>query len=304
MERAAIQIRDPFIYTDSLNSVYYLFGTTDPDPWKGTGIGFDVYTGTDLEFWNGPFRAFIPPAAFWANRNFWAPEVHKIGNRFYMFASFHGPSRRRGTQILSADKPYGPFACLSDGPLTPSAWECLDGTFYQDPDGQKWLIFCHEWVQANDGEICALKLNDNLDAVHDEPVLLFRASEAAWPSCLERRDGSGKKDARVTDGPFVYRHSSGVLCMLWSSLSSGAYAMGLAVSLSGKITGPWVQSEKPLIAGDGGHGMIFRSLDNRLMLAWHSPNTTPYERFCYAEIRETAAGLELNDAIRRLNDAD
>lgn len=33
IKRDQIQIRDPFIYVE--DSVYYLFGTTDADPWKG-----------------------------------------------------------------------------------------------------------------------------------------------------------------------------------------------------------------------------------------------------------------------------
>lgn len=42
----------------------------------------------------------------------------------------------RGTQILRADKPEGPFVPLSDGPVTPADWECLDGTLYVAADGR------------------------------------------------------------------------------------------------------------------------------------------------------------------------
>ena len=33
---------------------YYLFGTTDADPWNGVGIGFQVYRSRDLKLWSEP----------------------------------------------------------------------------------------------------------------------------------------------------------------------------------------------------------------------------------------------------------
>ena len=53
-----------------------------------------------------------------------------------MFASFKAAGVCRGTQILVADHPKGPFVPHSDGPVTPRDWECLDGTLYVDPGGK------------------------------------------------------------------------------------------------------------------------------------------------------------------------
>lgn len=41
----------------------------------GKADGFDVYTSTNLTEWDGSFPAFTRPDSFWADRNFWAPEV-------------------------------------------------------------------------------------------------------------------------------------------------------------------------------------------------------------------------------------
>jgi hypothetical protein len=41
MRISDIQIRDPFVVLE--DNRYYLFGSTDKDIWKGSGIGFDVY---------------------------------------------------------------------------------------------------------------------------------------------------------------------------------------------------------------------------------------------------------------------
>lgn len=48
--------------------------------------------------------------------------------------------------------------------------------------------------------------------------------------------------------------------------------MGIAISPSGKLAGPWQQQEEPVYKDDGGHGMLFTTFDGRLMMVLHSPN--------------------------------
>ncbi|NKF31022.1 family 43 glycosylhydrolase, partial [Pseudomonas sp. BGM005] len=112
---ADIRIRDPYLFTDTEKGEYLLFGSTDPDVWNGPGVGFDCYRSTDLETWQGPVAAFRPPVDFWATRNFWAPEVHSYRGRYFLFATFAADGRTRGTQVLVADRPEGPYVEHSDG---------------------------------------------------------------------------------------------------------------------------------------------------------------------------------------------
>jgi arabinan endo-1,5-alpha-L-arabinosidase len=83
-----IQIRDPFVLPVERERKYYLYGTTDPNCWHGPATGFDAYVSDDLENWLGPIEAFRPSYDFWADQNFWAPEVHFYDNRYFMLASF------------------------------------------------------------------------------------------------------------------------------------------------------------------------------------------------------------------------
>ena len=138
MKSSEIRIRDPFILSDAKSGTYYLYGTTDKLPWGGPGEGFDVYAGRDLVNWEGPYPAFRKSKDFWAEENFWAPEVHKVDGTYYMFASFKAKGKSRGTQILKSESPLGPFVPISEGPVTPETWECLDGTFYEQ-DGEPWM---------------------------------------------------------------------------------------------------------------------------------------------------------------------
>ncbi len=276
-----IHIRDPFVVPVAAEHKYYLYGTTGSNCWSGTPTGFDVWAGGDLEHWEGPFPAFRPDPDFWADRNFWAPEVHAYRGRYYMFASFKSAEARRGTQVLVADSPLGPFKPHSDGPVTPGAWECLDGTLYVDPRGDPWLVFCHEWVQVHDGEMCALRLAPDLSRAASAPELLFHASDAPWVLGLE-----GQQDY-VTDGPFLHTAGTGELLMLWSSFSQTGYTLGVARSAAGGILGPWAQDREPLYRDDGGHGMLFTTFDGQLMLAVHKPNLSPQERPIFVPVNDT-----------------
>lgn len=277
MKRQDIQIRDPFILTDG--DSYYLYGTTDREPWHSKGCGFLCYRTKDLENFEGPYEAFTPPESFWADRNFWAPEVHKIRGSYYMFASFYREGLRRGTQILRSEGPAGPFLPLTDGPYTPRDWDCLDGTFYCE-DGRFYSVFAHEWLQVKNGTMELVELSQDLKEAISEPLTLFRASDAPWA-----RPINNSTDLFVTDGPFLWKMECGKLAMIWSSFGDGGYAEGVAYSENG-IRGPWVQDPQPLFGENGGHGMIFPGTDGRLLFSMHSPNRTPLERPVFLELEE------------------
>lgn len=291
LTKEQIQIRDPFVLTDKAEEKYYLYGTTDTNVWEGKATGFDVYVSEDLDRWEGPFPAFRPEEGFWADRHYWAPEVYLYEGRYYMFASFKAESKRRGTQILVSDAPVGPFQPHSEGPVTPGDWECLDGTLYVDEAGQPWMIFCHEWLQVQDGEMCAIPLTKDLKAAAGEPVLLFHASDAPWTA--PSADASTGNKNFVTDGPFLHRAANGNLLMLWSSHGASGYAIGIARSATGDIKGPWVQDREPLFGQDGGHGMLFTTFEGELMLAIHRPNKTPDERPLFLPMTEENGCLSI-----------
>ena len=290
VKNADIHLRDPFVLPIMAERKYYLYGTTGQEAWTPFATGINYYTGNDLQNWDGPFSCFRPPTGFWADRNFWAPEVHAYRGRYYLFASFKAEGVCRGTQILAADAPQGPFLPINEGPVTPRDWECLDGTLFVDAKDQPWIVFCHEWVQVGDGEICALRLSDDLASAIGEPHLLFRASEATWPQELNSKGRRGY----VTDGPWLHRLATGELIMLWSSLSADGYTVGAAKSTTGEIVGPWQQLPEPLYAGDGGHGMVFRSFDGQLQLALHRPNQHPGERPLFVPLRENTSSVEID----------
>jgi len=247
-----------------------MYGTRGSEAWNTKCTGLDVFVSSDLENWDGPHVAFRPPIDFWADKDFWAPEVHEYNGSFYMFVSFKSENACRGTQILIADTPMGPFRIHSDGLVTPRDWDCLDGTLYIDKNHNPYMVFCHEWTQIRDGAMYAVPLSTDLSRAVGEPVLLFKASEPKW--------ATGTNGNYITDGPFLICSNEDMLSMLWSSIADGAYVQAVAYSESGEITGPWKHRETPIFDNDGGHGMIFTTIEGESKLIFHSPNKTSLER--------------------------
>lgn len=277
---AEIRIRDPFVVADAASGVYRLYSSIyaregdSADGFGNTGRGVAMYASNDLESWTQPITVLDLPKELGCTA-VWAPEVHEYAGRWYLFATLtfgdtiipagNGWPRheKRGTWIFVADSPEGPFKTMKNDSVTPQGWSCLDGTLVVE-NGRPYMVFCHEWTQIRDGEMCLLPLNADLSDAAGDPVTLFKASSApdVSPDCL------------VTDGPFIVRNASqGPLTMIWSTIRrSGAYCIYQVQSESGLVAGPWKNHEL-LFGNNGGHGMVFRRLDDgRLTLCLHSPN--------------------------------
>jgi len=283
MKLTDINIRDPFVLL--YEGIYYMYGTRvgmpHPDALWGEQTGFDVYKSKDLENWSEAKSVFEFSDSFWATKQAWAPEVHYHNGKFYMLASFRSEERRRATQALVSESPEGPFKVFGE-PLTPTDWECLDGTLYVE-NNIPYLVFCHEWSQIGDGEIAIIQLKEDLSASVGQPRILFKASESGWAEEISAYSGS--KKGIVTDAPWLVKDEDKLL-MFWSSFHGGCYAVGIAVSESGKLAGPWRHSEKLLFKKDGGHGMLFESLEGKRYFALHQPNGARLERPRFFEIEK------------------
>jgi hypothetical protein len=204
--------------------------------------------------------------------------VHKLDGVFYMFASFGGRAGGRGTQILRAAKPEGPFVVVGEQANTPPEQHSIDGTPWIDADGTHWIVYAHGWNQIKNGAMLGLRMSKDWSRRIGDPVTLFHGSQAPWAHPYP------KADTYVNEGAFLHRMENGTLVMIWSSFVSAkgkkGYAIGQAVSESGTVAGPWRHVKKPLFGGnaeDGGHAMILRDFSGNLLLVFHQPNIAPYD---------------------------
>ena len=289
--RMDFRIRDPFVLAD--NGTYYLY---ESKPWFG-GNGVSVRTSTDLEHWSERKPAMVVPKGVPVTA-VWAPEVHKYEGAYYLFTTLtekkgsapiqamdpkvqEGHLTPRGTWVFKSESPLGPFKPVKMGPLPPKEWMTLDGTLYVE-DGQPYMVFCHEWCQVENGRMCYAPLAKDFASFSAPPKTLFAA-----------RDAMPGAD-RVTDGPFFYRSpKNGDLYMIWSNFVKGhGYCVLLRKSTTGKLAGPWTKDEI-LYGKNGGHGMLFRSFDGKLLLTLHQPNSGEAERMKLFQLEDTGHTLRL-----------
>ena len=289
--RKDIRIRDPFVLAD--NGTYYLY---ESKPWFG-GKGVAVRTSKDLEHWSEKKPVMAVPEGVPVTA-VWAPEVHKYEGVYYLFTTItekkgsapikamdpkakEGHLTPRGTWVFKADSPLGPFKPVKMGPVPSKEWMTLDGTLYVE-DGQPYMVFCHEWCQVENGRMCYAPLAKDFASFTAPPKTMFAARDA-MPGA-----------SNVTDGPFFYRSpKNGDLYMIWSNFIKGhGYCVLLRKSTTGKIAGPWAKDEI-LYGKNGGHGMLFRAFDGKLLLTLHQPNSGEAERMKLFEIEDTGNTLRL-----------
>ncbi len=262
-------LRDPFVLFEQ--GVYYLYGTgVVNNDWDNTVWDCYVNESGSLkgEWKKTEHLVYQKPDD--AQKQLWAPEVHKYNGMYYMLCSyFSSNTQHRGSAVFQAPSPMGPFIEISNGHITPHDKDCIDATLYVDNNGQPWLIFVHEWTCTDDGigRMDAAKLSDDLTHLISDPVELFRADSPAWTKQC------------ITDGCFAHTLSDGKIVMLWSNNDTDGYCIGVAHSKCGNIDGEWEQEHAPLYKRgvidhhDGGHGMIFADQDGKQYICCHSPNT-------------------------------
>ena len=122
VETESLKCRDPFIYWHEQTDCYYLH--------VNGGGKIKCYTSKDLHWWRDEGDSFTPPHDFWGTQDFWAPDLYEYKGRYYLFVTFSAPDCNRGTSILVADHPAGPFEPLVNAPVTPKDQMCLDGLLY------------------------------------------------------------------------------------------------------------------------------------------------------------------------------
>ena len=290
MKTDQINIRDPYILP--YGGKYYLYGTRSETCWS-EAFGFDCYSSSDLENWEGPKEVFRRPDRFFATECYWAPECYEYNGAFYLLTTFGGAQIKKGIYLLKADRPDGSFMPFG-ARLTPEDWTCIDATLYFK-NGRVFMIYSHSFEDTPDADICMQELDADLTGTISPPMKLFAAKEAPWarPVPFAEQEFGMKGDVYFSDGPCVFALDDDKLYMTWSSWSRGSYAVGLAVSENGRVEGPWTQIETPIWPENGGHGMVFEDFEGNRQFVLHYPNDKTMERPFFMHLKSEGDGIIL-----------
>lgn len=265
----SIVLSDPFILADKQTNAYYM-----------TGTGGLLWKSSNLARWEGPYQVTQTDSTSWMGPKpmIWAAEIHPSGGKYYYFATFTNravridtvegrPIERRACHVLVSDKPDGPYVPMQEATYLPAEKPTLDATLWVE-NGKPYMLYCHEWLQNLNGTVEMIALKPDLSGTTGVGKVLFRASDSPWS---REKDKQGHdRPNKVTDGPFVFRTQTGRLGMIWTSWIYDVYTQGVAYSTSGTLAGPWVQDKDPITPPNFGHGMLFRTLDDKLLMAIHS----------------------------------
>lgn len=143
---------DPMIVYD--NGYYYAFGT------RGA-TSFHCFRSKDFTTWERLTDAFVPESKSWGKTNLWAPDIQKIGDKWYLYytAEMKYPDGASHCQIgvAIADNVYGPYTQFTgknaDGedigldktPFTGLGdTTVLDQTVFIDDDGEMYMYFSYD----------------------------------------------------------------------------------------------------------------------------------------------------------------
>lgn len=231
-------VGDPFLYYEEEEALFYLYGTTG-------GNKFDYYTTKDLKEWNFGGTCFEPQAKDWCHSRLWAPELHKIDGRYWLYYSAgENGSATLHCSVAVGDSPAGPFSNDIDETATCASprfdfgFASIDGTVFEDDDGTLYYYFAKDQV-AGTSTIWGVELENPYTIKSGaQAVQLTRvgyANEAGTPMPWETRQGSWN------EGPFMVKHDNFYyLTYSANHYQSKYYGVGYAISAD-----PLAGFEKP-----------------------------------------------------------
>ena len=192
-------------------------------------------------------------------RQLWAPELHHIGDRWYVYyAASDGHSSRHRAYVLGADSPLGPYEDLGKVADPKHDVWAIDMTVFEH--GERLYAVWSGWEGADDG----FPQNLYIAPMANPWTISGERQLISWPE-----HGWEMSVAPINEGPEVLRNpATGGLFIVYSADASWtqAYKMGL-LEWRGETSGAdvldptsWRKLPRPFFTG-GGHGCVVDSPD-------------------------------------------
>jgi len=294
---------DPFILNDG-NGKYFMYGTGG-----GATDGFAAYSSANLVDWKYEKQVYqgnTPDS--WASKFFWAPEVYKIENKYYLFFSAQwkvNPTNEEENFMIGvaeSESPLGPFVELYDKPIFDPGYPIIDANVYQEA-GKFYLYYsraCYKhavesevadramtegiYDEIEESWVYGVELKPDFSGVIGEPVLCLRPpvkmddAQSEWES---RSVTKQEINRRWTEGSVIFKHEETYYIMYSSNYYAGEnYAVGYATGKS--PLGPFTKaSNNPVlelnthkggeVTGTGHNNLVF--LENGDMYAVYHGRT-------------------------------
>lgn len=261
---------DPFVFKDS-NGIYYCYVT---------GKGFTVFLSKDLVRWvKGSSNPFPSSNYKWATDNFWAPEVVKVGNMYYMHYTGKDSDGIMKIGMAKSSSPLGPFVDVSDKPfLDRGDKSTIDSHIFFDDDGRAYMFFANDMstnlipgtTNKKRSEIWAVEIKPDLSDTIGSPKLLFFPVQS-WEYNASSNDF-------WNEAPSMIKHNGVYYLMYSANCYCSNYGIGYAIARS--PMGTYTKySQNPILSGVSsyvsgpGHNSVVMSPDNSEMICVYHSHT-------------------------------
>ena len=229
----------------------------------GAGGAFEIFTSKDMFHWTDSGSAIVPHGAGWGRGDFWAPEIHRLGDGEYVAVyTARDASGHLGIGVATARDPLGPWKDAG-APIVPgtAAMGYIDPTIYDDGHGHRWLYYKADGNAVGQPSV-----------IYAAPLSADGTRLTACPTPVLKND-LGWED-KVVEAPEIVRHGDWYyLFYSGNCYCNEHYAVGVARSKS--PTGPFEKKGDPILhTGDlfagPGHGSITTGPDGRDWFVYHA----------------------------------
>ncbi len=216
-----------------------------------TGGDFALRTSRDLVHWTRAGTIFAPGRRpRWASGDFWAPEIHKVGNQWIAYYSARNASDR-SLAIGAATGPTatGPFTDIGRPLIHVPHPGVIDVHFFAAPDGRRYLLWKADGNAVGAATpIYGQELSaDGLRLVGTRRRLI--TNDQRW-------------EGGLVEGPWMIHHG-GMYYLFYSGNGYASTRYGVGVARSSSPLGPFAKASAPILTSNGtfagpGHGSVVR----------------------------------------------
>ena len=271
------EVRDPCIIRDG--ETYYLVFTMWPfrnrdekhlqEPDQGGSPGIALYSSRDLQAWkfeNWLVKSSALPENCTYKNRFWAPEIHKIGGKFYLIFTADNwlknefnPAGRWGTAgwafVGVADKVTGPYEHIT--------WirgAGCDTTLFGDSDGKTYAFIPRGNIDMQEIDLTGI--------AHDEVKLLGKPKRIVT---ADNSDIGVAAKPEYLEGPWVEKIGAKYFLFYAEIYRDEKFPDWLGywtgVATADTPLGPWKKDPRGKIFA-GGHLAVFDGPDRRKCFAY------------------------------------
>jgi arabinan endo-1,5-alpha-L-arabinosidase len=224
---------------------------------------FPIRRSSDLVSWTLVGHLLPAGTAAWPQRDFWAPEIHAIGEGFVAYYTARDGGGRLSIGVATAREITGPWAHTAAPLIRDARVGMIDPHQFQDADGTRYLFWKADGNDFRPPEptpIYGQRLSaDGLTLVGERTTIL--RNDAAWEGPV------------IEGGSIVARDGWYYLIYSGNVFNSDRYAVGVARARS--PLGPYEKHGEPILGSDEafvgpGHGSIVTAADGTDYYVYHA----------------------------------